>query len=180
MSCTSLLSPSLRFSSLRFPSLRFPRPLSRGAPAARLRRLLLVVIAALAFTLAFSPAARAQSGLPAADERAIRAVILGQVAAFRQDDGAAAYAFAAPEIRALFPDVGQFMEMVRQRYAPIHRPRRFEVTAVAREADGVVARAFVVGPDGRVLTAVYPMSRQPDGTWLIAGCLLVPAAERSA
>jgi hypothetical protein len=33
---------------------------------------------------------------------------------------------------------------------------------------------FLVGPDGKSYVAVYTFQRQPDGSWRISGCYLVP------
>ena len=33
---------------------------------------------------------------------------------------------------------------------------------------------FLVGPDGKSWVALYTLQRQPDGTWKIDGCVLLP------
>ena len=38
----------------------------------------------------------------------------------------------------------------------------------------------VVGPDGAVVLALYPMQLQPDGRWLINGCTLMALPDESA
>ena len=58
-------------------------------------------------------AATARAELAEADRNAIEATISAQIEAFRRDDGAAAFAFAAPGIRARFGDAETFMAMVR-------------------------------------------------------------------
>ena len=77
-------------------------------PVTRFARLVaaLAVIAGLAL-----PAAAEDIG--AGDSAAIHSIIQSQIDAFRQDDGAAAYGFASPTIRQIFPSVGAFMDMVR-------------------------------------------------------------------
>ena len=77
------------------------------------------LVAALVLALGLALPAAAADG----NSAAIRSVIESQIDAFRQDDGAAAYAFAAPAIRQLFPTVDAFMGMVRGQYQPVYRPR---------------------------------------------------------
>jgi hypothetical protein len=57
-----------------------------------------------------------------ADQAAIRQVIQNQIAAFRRDDGAAAFSYASPSIRAQFGSPENFMHIVRNAYQPVYRP----------------------------------------------------------
>ena len=41
-------------------------------------------------------------------------------------------------------------------------------------------QVMVVGPDGRPVTAFYPLSQLPDGSWLIDGCYLLAPEEHLA
>ena len=105
---------------------------------------------------------------------ATRAVIENQIAAFQRDDADGAFAFAAPSIRQKFGDAATFIRMVRDGYRPVYRPR--EVLFRGIDATGAlpIQEVLVVGPDGRGFIARYPMQKQPDGGWLIAGCFLSP------
>lgn len=138
----------------------------------------LALLAALAAGWA-GPAAAA-GGPSKADSAAIRAVIRGQLAAFRRDDAAGAFAYAAPEIQQEFGTPAAFLRMVREGYAPVYRPgevifQRLEV------ADGVwVQPLLVTAQDGRVYMALYQMERQPDGSWRIGGVQLVAEEGRGA
>jgi len=38
----------------------------------------------------------------------------------------------------------------------------------------------VIGPDGRPVTAFYPMTQLPDGSWRINGCYLKAPDEHQA
>src|SRR6266568_716441 len=97
-----------------------------------------------ALLLAFAAhSAPAQDAVPPEDARAVRAVIEAQLDAFRRDDAARAFSLATPGIRATFGDAETFMDMVRRSYA-----------------------------EGRGWLALYPMQRQPDGSWRTNGCLL--------
>jgi len=56
------------------------------------------------------------------DRAAICAMITGQIAAFRADDAGTAYSFAAPGIKANFPDAKTFVAMVKRHYRTVYRP----------------------------------------------------------
>ena len=106
------------------------------------------------------------------DRVAIRAMISGQIDAFRRDDALAAYSFAAPGIRGMFPSVGQFMAMVRNNYRPVYRPRAVTFGELFSSPDGVVQKVYVTGPEGKNWLALYSLEQQPDGDWKISGCVL--------
>lgn len=125
-------------------------------------------------------AAPARAEVAAADRAAIEAVITAQIEAFRRDDGEAAYALAAPNVRALFPTVEIFMRMVRTGYLPVYRPRDVRFAEAALEPGGVVQKVLLRGPDGRAHLALYTMERQDDGSWRIAAVVLVTLPETGA
>ncbi len=127
-------------------------------------------------SLTFAPAARADEG----PETAIRSVIGGQIAAFLKDDKNAAYSFAAPSIRRIFPNPDLFMGMVRSGYQPVYRPKSVTYGRM-REAEGLyIQEVFVVGPDGEAYTAIYSLQQQPDGEWKITGCRIARSVGESA
>lgn len=133
----------------------------------------------------FGLAGPAAAQLPAtdvgtADRSAIRNVIEGQIAAFRRDDGEAAFGFASPGIQRLFGDAPSFMNMVRGGYQPVYRPRDVAFRDLLRFADQLVQVVAVTGPDGRRMLALYPMEQQADGSWRIAGCQLVEPDDEAA
>jgi hypothetical protein len=136
---------------------------------------LLSLLAALAMTTA---AAAQVADLSPSDRDTIRDVIRGQVDAFRRDDGAAAFGFASPEIQEMFGTPEVFMDMVRQGYRPVYRPRTFDFDAVVTLDGKPTQRVRVIGPDGRPVIAYYPMRRLPDGTWRIDGCYLKAPEDR--
>lgn len=117
---------------------------------------------------------------PPADAAAIRAVIEAQLRAFQADDGAAAFAYAAPGIQSIFRDPETFMAMVRGGYQAVYRPREVEFRALTSDGAGWVQRVLFVGPDGIPVIARYTMERQPDGSWRISGCILERAPEETA
>lgn len=134
-----------------------------------------------------APDTRAQSAAPpeaavSADDRAAeQAVIRQQMDAFRRDDAAAAFGYAAPGIQAQFgadPDV--FMSMVRKGYQPVYRPRSTTFGAVEMQDGQVVQHVDVVGPDGAAREALYFMEHEADGSWRIAGCVLIESKDVGA
>ena len=129
------------------------------------------------FGLAFPAAAQ---DLSAADRSAIRDVIQGQVDAFRRDDGGHAFGLASPMIQGMFGSPEIFMDMVRQGYQPVYRPRVFEFREVVTLDGQPTQKVHVIGPDGRPVTAYYPMVQLPDGTWRINGCYLKAPEDHQA
>ena len=116
----------------------------------------------------------------ASEERnAIRAVVQAQLDAFQRDDGAAAFGYASPSIRAMFRSPERFMAMVREGYAPVYRPRQVEFRDVVQWRGRITQRVRLIGPDGVPVIANYLMERQDDGSWRIDGCILEEVADLS-
>jgi hypothetical protein len=134
----------------------------------------------LAFALGSAAAPAQQPGVSDADRNAIRDIIGRQVEAFRRDDGAAAFDLASPSIQRMFGSAEIFMDMVRQGYQPVYRPRAFDFREIVDLNGQPAQKVDVVGPDGRPVTAFYPMTRLPDGSWRIDGCFLQAPDEHQA
>ncbi len=126
-----------------------------------------------ALLLALAPLlATAQSALSPEDARAVREVIEAQLDAFGRDDAARAFSLATPGIRATFGSPENFMDMVRRSYAVVYRPKSvaFEAPVVI---DGMIVQPVrMTDAEGRAWIALYPMVRQPDGSWRTDGCRL--------
>jgi hypothetical protein len=114
----------------------------------------------------------------AADDAATaQQVIRSQVEAFSRDDAAAAYSYAAPAIRDIFPRPDIFLSMVQQGYAPVYRHKSFEF-GEARAAGGRIAqRVHIVDDNGEAWEAMYTLEQQPDGSLKITGCSLLKAGQ---
>ena len=114
----------------------------------------------------------------AADDTAdAQGVIRAQEQAFSHDDAAAAYSYAAPEIKQLFPEAGIFMSMVQNGYAPVYRHRSFEF-GESQAADGRIAqRVHIIDANGEAWEALYTLERQLDGSLKITGCSLLKAGQ---
>jgi hypothetical protein len=137
------------------------------------------LLAFLGLLLGLVVPAHAQE-VSSADRAAIRDIIQSQVEAFRRDDGDAAFGYASPSIRGLFGTSEIFMDMVRQGYQPVYRPRVFDFREIVTLHGQVTQKVHVVGPDGRPVTAFYPMTQLPDGSWRIDGCYLQTPEEHQA
>ena len=127
-----------------------------------------------ALTMLFLASAAGAQNMPDTDRAAIRDVITRQLDAFQRDDAPRAFSFAAPNIQSMFGTPERFMDMVRQAYPAVHRPRTVDFTRLT-DTDGVVQEVELVGPNGTAQTALYSLERGPDG-WRITGCTLVRSA----
>ena len=129
--------------------------------------------------LGLAGAAQAQS-LSNTDRAAIRQVIQAQIDAFRRDDGSAAFSYASPVIQGMFGTPETFMDMVRQGYQPVYRPRAFDFGEIVILHGQPAQTVDVIGPDGRPVIAIYPMRQLPDGSWRIDGCFLQAPEQHQA
>ncbi len=122
-----------------------------------MRRFLASALAILVLTAhAFAQTPAADIG--AADRAAIKGVIESQIAAFRRDDGPAAFAFAAPAIKRMFGTPENFMDMVRGGYPQVYRPSSVGFGELLRADNALVQLVEIVGPDGLPVIAVYGWS----------------------
>jgi hypothetical protein len=138
-----------------------------------------IFVMLVAIAVALAPAARAD-GLDGGSAAAIRSVIESQMAAFKVDDGPAAFAYASPTIQSQFQTPDIFMAMVKLGYAPVYRPQAVEFRELMQAARGPVQVVHIVGPDGRAVLALYSMEQQQDGSWRIDGCTLTEAPDVGA
>jgi hypothetical protein len=128
----------------------------------------------LAALLAFAPFfAAAQHAVAPEDARAVRAVIEAQIEAFQRDDAAQAFSLATPGIRERFGDAATFLDMVRQSYSVVYRPQSVNFEAPQVVDGELVQPVHLTDEQGRAWIAIYPMQRQPDGSWRTNGCQLV-------
>lgn len=130
----------------------------------------LVLLAAILIGLA-SPASAGD------DVAAAQNVIRSQEQAFSHDDAAAAYSYAAPAIRNMFPQADIFMYMVQHSYAPVYRHRSFEFGEGQAADDMVVQRVHIVDDNGEAWEALYTLEQEADGTLKITGCTLLKAGQ---
>jgi hypothetical protein len=114
----------------------------------------------------------------AADDVAnAQGVIRAQEQAFSRNDAAAAYSYAAPAIRQIFPRADIFMQMVQHTYAPVWRHKSFEFGEARTEGKWVAQRVHIVDEDGEAWEALYTLEQEPDGSLKITGCSLLKAGQ---
>jgi hypothetical protein len=128
----------------------------------------------LVLFLAASPTSADDGGGGAQNARAL---IERQLDAFARDDAAAAYALAAPGLKTIFANPDDFIAMVRARYAPVYRHRSAEFGQMEADGDNVSQIVTFIDGDSVVWKALYKLARQPDGGWLISGCVLIRSTD---
>lgn len=145
---------------------------TRPHPAsAYLRRLLAAGAAAVALLLGAAPAQAAP--FTAEDEKSVRSVIEGQLAAFAKDDAAKAFSFAAPNVREAVGSATGFMAMVRKDYPVVYRPASVAFLKPDGKDDQAVQRVQMADSSGVSWLAVYSLERQRNKAWRITGCVVV-------
>lgn len=130
------------------------------------------VLILLAFLLALASPARAGDDVAIA-----QSVIRSQAEAFSHGDAAAAYSFAAPAIKTIFPRAEIFMSMVQQSYSPVYRHRSFEFGEARAEGGVIAQRVHIIDENGEAWEALYTLEQQPDGSLKITGCSLLKAGQ---
>ncbi|MGY3347367.1 MULTISPECIES: DUF4864 domain-containing protein [unclassified Bradyrhizobium] len=126
----------------------------------------------VALAVAFSPlTARAD------DVTTAQGVIRAQEQAFVHDDATAAYSYAAPAIKQLFPAPDIFMSMVQNGYAPVYRHKSFEFGDSRTEGSAIAQRVHIIDANGEAWEALYTLEQQPDGSYKITGCSLLKAGQ---
>ena len=115
--------------------------------------------------------------LAADDVATAQGVISSQAEAFSRDDAAAAYSYAAPAIREMFPQADIFMFMVQNAYAPVYRHKSFEFGEAQVAGDQVAQRVHIVDADGVPWEALYTLEQQGDGSLKISGCALIKTGQ---
>ena len=115
--------------------------------------------------------------LAADDVATAQRVITSQAEAFSRDDANAAYSYAAPAIREMFPQADIFMFMVQNAYAPVYRHKSFEFGEAQVAGDQVAQRVHIVYANGEAWEALYTLEREADGSLKIIGCMLLKAGQ---
>ncbi len=119
------------------------------------------------------------SSIPArADDVATaQGVIRAQEQAFVHDDATAAYSYAAPAVKQIFPAPDIFMLMVQNGYAPVYRHKSFEFGDSKTEGSSVAQRVHIIDANGEAWEALYTLEQQADGSYKITGCSLLKAGQ---
>lgn len=116
--------------------------------------------------------------VPAADAKAARSVIEGQLAALAADDAKRAFGYAAPALREYFGTAENFIEMVRTSYPVVYRPASVAFLK-PQWLDGELVQGVHMSDDHGVLwLALYRLQRQKNRSWRISACQVVQAEGR--
>ena len=105
-------------------------------------------------------------------ESAAQQTISGQIAAFKAQDGAKAFSYAAPNVKRFFPTTDAFMRMVKSGYQPVYNPRQFSFGRYGEKGGSIFQEVLVTGPAGKEWVALYTLEVQADGSLLITSCRL--------
>ena len=132
-----------------------------------------VLFAALLFACLGTVSWAEEAAVSAQDKATIQSVITRQLDAFRRDDAAGAFGYAAPSTQGIFGTPDNFLDMVRRGYAPVYRPRSVDFAAMGSEDGAVTQDVELIGPDGLPYTAHYTMEHEADGSWRIVACQLL-------
>ena len=113
------------------------------------------------------------------DRLQIREIIGAQLEAFHSRDAEKAFSYASPSIQEEFRTPARFLSMVRKFWPEVYSTRRSEFLQLA-EIKGVWIQGVIISDDlGETWLAQYPMELQPDGHWLIDGCVVRALEDRN-
>ncbi|HKX43461.1 MAG TPA: DUF4864 domain-containing protein [Burkholderiaceae bacterium] len=145
----------------------------------RRRALLRTVALASCPSMGWLTAGVAQAAdVPAADAKAVRAVIEAQLAALAVDDAKRAFSYATPALRRQFGSPENFIEMVRVGYPVVYRHASVAFLKPQRLGGELVQGVHLSDENGTLWLALYRLQRQKDKSWRISGCQLVQAEGR--
>jgi hypothetical protein len=113
------------------------------------------------------------------DRNNIRFLVESQLQAFQHDDADAAFALASPAIQGQFGSPEHFLAMVKTAYPPVYRPRSVVFEDLTMVQGLPAQKIMLMSADGELIRAVYLMQRQPDTTWRIHGCFLIPVGGKT-
>ncbi|MEM9632541.1 MAG: DUF4864 domain-containing protein [Pseudomonadota bacterium] len=106
------------------------------------------------------------------DSGAFQQIIKNQMSAFAAGNAEKAFSFATKTLQQRFQNPDFFMQMVRQGYQPVYRPRTVTFGTAKLTSYGPTQEVFVTGPKGKNWLALYSFEQQADGSWRISGCYL--------
>jgi hypothetical protein len=129
-----------------------------------------LVIAVIFSSVVFHLSAFSQ--LSSIDAVAAKAVVQGQLSAFAKDDAELTFSFAAPNIKSVFKTPQNFVDMVIKSYPVVHRPVKVSFMKPVSVGTDLLLPVQMTDTSGKAWIANYTLQQQPDGKWLINGCVL--------
>lgn len=139
----------------------------------------LLAVASLAAALLGAVSAAQAADLSRRDAADVRAVVQAQLDALALDDADRAFSFASPGIREMMGNAQNFLAMVRTGYPVVHRPASVAFLKPEFQGAEVVQAVQMTDAKGVAWLAVYNLQRQPDKSWRISGCVVVPNEGRA-
>lgn len=114
-----------------------------------------------------------------AQQAEIEGTITEQIEAFKADDFAAAFQFAAPGLQAFFRSPENFRRMVTEGYPMVWRPAEVEYLELKQQGPAFYQIVRIVDGEGAQHYLVYRMITTSGG-WRIAGVQILDAPGVSA
>jgi uncharacterized protein DUF4864 len=108
-----------------------------------------------------------------AQQQDIQTVISNQINAFLKDDISAAYTYAAPNIKQMFPTPEVFGMMVRQGYPMVYKPSAYRFSEAGIVAGTRYQNVLLEDQSGRFYIAEYAMVETKNG-WKIKAVRVYP------
>ena len=105
----------------------------------------------------------------------VRYTISSQIDAFKDNDVKKAYAFAAPNIQAQFPNPDIFGLMVRNGYPIIWKPKSYKFTTFKDLGNNCIQRVLFESYNGSLESYDYILEKSGN-LWKIAGVLTINLA----
>ncbi|CTQ53728.1 hypothetical protein LP7551_02254 [Roseibium album] len=136
-----------------------------------------IVATAIIGTALVTGSALAETSL---DSSAFQKIIKNQMNAFASGNAREAFSLATPSMQQRFGSPEFFMEMVRQGYQPVYKPKSVTFGQSRMTKIGPTQEVYVTGPKGKDWLALYSFKMEEDGTWRISGCYLKQAKNVSA
>lgn len=109
----------------------------------------------------------------------IEGVISSQIEAFKSDDFAEAFTYAAPSIQGMFRTPENFGRMVTQGYPMVWRPAEVTYLDLQEFSGGYVQTVRIEDSDGATHFLAYSMVQTGQG-WKISGVQILEAPGVSA
>ncbi|MGX9353270.1 DUF4864 domain-containing protein [Shimia sp. W99] len=125
--------------------------------------------------LSFVMALGLWGAVASANQDDVKFVIESQMEAFKADDMAGAFDFAADGIQKVFGTAERFGEMVRRGYPMVHRPEEVVFLEFRQEAGSLWQKVLVTDQSGVVHVLDYEMIPTESG-WRIGAVLLMKRA----
>lgn len=133
-----------------------------------------IAMACLLAGLAGSCLADAQpSTINSTDAAAIHEVVQSQLDALSNDDAVRAFELTTPEKRMLIGSAENFLQLIKDEYAPIYRYQRAIFSSPEMVDGDAVQIVRVTDSSSRVWLAIFWMQQEEDRSWKIDGCELL-------